>query len=302
MNKIQIAKQNRNKSLELVIDANNLVWNGTLAFKDIYEDEFQVTVTDIDNANERQKSATTGVAIDKLNKKIEMTKQALRVSGAVKAYAEAINDQTLFEKVDYSESELMGTSAVSSRNRCQIIHDEANDVLANLAPYGITSLALLSVAISAFNLFIGGPKNARAMVKTATADLKALTKKADTLLRKKLTPMMELFRETSPQFYADYYNNLRIDDPKTNFTELRIFFKDKNTQQFLEGVKTIAQGEENTYELISNSSGVADEKQIKPEIYDLTFTLPGYEMSKVDNKQIKLGQKVVLEVEMKPAV
>ena len=66
----------------------------------------------------------------------------------------------------------------------------------------------------------------------------------------------------------------------------------------MEGVKAIATGEEHTYELISNSSGVADEKQIKPEIYDLEFELPGYEKVQIEDKRVKLGTKVVLEVDL----
>jgi hypothetical protein len=45
---------------------------------------------------------------------------------------------------------------------------------------------------------------------------------------------------------------------------------------------------------------VADEKQIKPEIYDLEFELPGYKKETLENKRVKLGTKVVLEVELTP--
>ena len=300
MNKTQIAKQNRNKGLELIIDENSLVWSGTPAFKDIYDMEFKPCVTDIDQAHERQKAAITGIAVDKRNKKSAMVEESLRVAGAGKAYAQAINDQTLFNKLDYSESELFGTGSVSSRNRCQIILDQATAVAASLIPYGITSLVPLTDKIAAFNLFISAPKNARALVKTATQDLITLTKKADLLLKRKLTPLMELFRVSAPQFYSDYHNNLTIDNIKTIFTELRITFRDKDTQQVLEGVKAVAKGDENEYELISNSNGIADEKQIKPEIYDLTFELPGYQKMELDNKRVKLGQKLELEVELVP--
>jgi len=300
MNKTQIAKQNRNKGLELIIDGNQLVWISTVKFKDFYQDEFMVTVAEIDDAEERQKAAITGVAVDKLNKKTEMATEAMRVAGATKAWAQANNNQTVFDKVDYTESELMGAGAVTARNRCQIIYEQAFAVAANLVPYGISDLVPLADKIAAFNLFISAPKNAKAMVKTATEDLKILTRKADTLLKRKLTPLMELFRTSSPQFYADYHNNLRIDNIKTIFTELRITFKDKNTKHTLEGVKTIATGEEHTYELISNSSGVADEKQIKPEIYDLEFELPGYKKEIMESKRVKLGTKVVLEIELTP--
>ena len=149
---------------------------------------------------------------------------------------------------------------------------------------------------------IGAPKNAKALVKTATKDLKTLTKKADTILKRKLTPMMKLFRFSAPQFYSDYHNNLRIDNSKTIFTELKIIFRDQNTKQLLEGVKTIETRASNNYELIFNASGVADEKQIKPEIYDLKFELPGYDVTAMDNERVKLGQKLQLEVELKPAV
>ncbi|MEP7171389.1 MAG: hypothetical protein ABI855_18615, partial [Bacteroidota bacterium] len=82
--------------------------------------------------------------------------------------------------------------------------------------------------------------------------------------------------------------------------ELRIIFRDKNTNHILEGVKVIATGEEHNYELFSNASGVADEKQIKPEIYDLEFELPGYEKAILENERVKLGTKLVLEVELTP--
>jgi hypothetical protein len=300
MNKTQVAKQNRNKGLELIIDANQLVWNSNLKFKEFYEDEFKVTVADIDKAAERQKAAITGVALDKLNKKTDMTSEALRVAGATKAWAQANNNQTVFDKVDYTQSELMGAGAVTSRNRCQIIYDQAKAVETSLIPYGIDSLDPLEEKIDAFNLFISAPKNAKALIKTATEEVKVLTKKADTILKRKITPMMELFRTSSPKFYADYHNNLRIDKIKTIFTELKIVFRDKTTKHTLEGVMVKATGEEHTYDLISNSSGVADEKQIKPEIYDLEFDLPGYKKEVLENERVKLGTKLELVVELTP--
>ncbi len=300
MNKTQVAKQNRNKGLELIIDGNQLVWISNVKFKDFYEEEFMVTVADIDKAGERQKAVITGVAVDKLNKKTEMATEALRVAGATKAWAQANNNQTVFDKVDYAESELMDAGAVSARNRCQIIYDQAEAIEASLIPYGIASLEALEEKIAAFNLFISAPKNAKALIKTATEEVKKLTKKADTLLKRKLTPLMELFRFSAPQFYSDYHNNLRIDNIKTIFTELKIIFRDKNTKHTLEGVKVTATGEEHSYELFSNSTGVADEKQIKPEIYDLEFDLPGYKKEVLENERVKLGTKLELVVELTP--
>lgn len=112
--------------------------------------------------------------------------------------------------------------------------------------------------------------------------------------------LMEHFKISSPDFYAQYFNDRKIYDAKTNYTEIRATIINKLTGLKLEGVKMTVDGDEHDYEIISNTQGVADAKQIHPELYNLKFELPGFESVDVKNVDMSPGEKEELVIELIP--
>ncbi|MBK7855278.1 MAG: carboxypeptidase regulatory-like domain-containing protein [Bacteroidetes bacterium] len=63
-----------------------------------------------------------------------------------------------------------------------------------------------------------------------------------------------------------------------------------------------AKGETKEYSVLSNSNGIADAKQITPEVYDLEFELPGFEKVLKSNIDMSPGEKEEITIEMVPVV
>lgn len=113
---------------------------------------------------------------------------------------------------------------------------------------------------------------------------------------------MENFRTSAPIFYNQFFADKKIYNARTNFTEIRATIINKNTGAELEGVKMIAQGTDANYEVFSNTIGVAGAKQISPEIYSLTFEIPGYNPVVKTKVKAQVGKKTSLIIEMTPIV
>jgi hypothetical protein len=262
------------------------------------------TLTDLlAAAIDRQRQLITGYAQEKRNKRIAMIQLAMKVKGGVQAYAEDNSLPVLFDSVDFEESILLSGRAIYSRSACQTIHSEAAGIIANLADYGIVAQDLidLQVLITAFAGVISMPKAKKAELVTATEEIVTIMKKIDTLLKKKLDKQMLIFKNdpATSQFWNDYDNSRAINDPKTSFTEIKALILNSETNQPMSNVKMIASGEHNTFEEISNDAGIADKKQISPEITNLLFEIPGFESysTTVDPNP---GEKEVLTIKMKP--
>ncbi|HKR04594.1 MAG TPA: carboxypeptidase-like regulatory domain-containing protein [Bacteroidia bacterium] len=301
MNKRQNAKLNMYLGVQLFVEGKNAIWSFLLSFVAAFT-SFKAKVVDLVAAVKEQEEIIKGYVLDKRNKRIAMCELANKVRSGVQAYATDQNNMVLYEKVNYATSKLMEKSSNLSRTRCQIIHDEANTIIGSLADYGLVpaDLTALQTAIDDFATLISNPKDHIAARKMNTEKILKLISDIDSILRKKMDKLMENFKLSAPDFYAQYFNNRKIFDSKTNFTEIRATIINKTTGLKLEGVKMIVDGTDHDYEFISNTNGVADAKQIHPEIYDLKFELPGFEPQTISNIDVSPGEKELIVVELIP--
>lgn len=301
MNKKQNAKLNMYLGVQLFTESKNAIWMVLLSFANAFT-SFKTKVAELVNTVKVQEELIEGYAKEKREKRIKMSELANTVRSAVQAYATETGNTVLYEKVNYATSELMTGSSNRSRTRCQIVHDEANAVIANLGDYGIIAadLTALQTAINVFALLISNPKDHLAARKTNTEKITKIMREIDTILKKKMDKLMENFKISSPDFYSQYFNDRKIYDAKTNYTEIRATIINKATGMKLEGVKMIVDGTDHDYEFISNTKGVADAKQIHPELYNLKFELPGFEPVSVVKIDVSPGEKEEITVEMKP--
>ncbi len=299
MKKGQNAKLNMYLAVQLWVLAKQLVWQGLAAFGIAFT-EFQAIVQSILDAKEKQEKALHGYTVEKEKRKGKMASIAERIRSAVQAYATTIGDEVLFAAVNFSESKIMQKNGNTARTWAQIVHDQANGVIANLGTYGVVAgdLTAFQTAIDDFGDYISQPKNTIAEIASATADLKKLFKDADANLKKKLDKLMENFRESAPDFYAQYFIDRKIYNAPTNYTELLATLKNKQTQEVMQGVNLHAVSSEVMYDLKSNALGVVDKKKIKPGAYDLTFSKTGFLPVTMSGVEVGSGKKVELSVEL----
>ncbi|MBK7855279.1 MAG: hypothetical protein IPJ79_10560 [Bacteroidetes bacterium] len=160
-----------------------------------------------------------------------MAEQGFAIKSAIQAYAADTDNVILFDAVNYALSELMSGAANRSVTRCKNIRDLADVNKTALVAYGVTNemLADYGKAIDDFEEVIANPRDQIGARKAATKDIKDGIAAVDAVLKDKLDKLMENFRLSAPEFYAQYYNDRKIFDAKTNYTEIRVLLLNKET-------------------------------------------------------------------------
>jgi len=196
--------------VQRVVNDNNSIWSGLPAFVRAFSD-FEGIITDINDNRVLQEKDTKGVTLDKQDAEDVLIEKTVEVSSGVYAYAVEINDNTLKEMVNYSPSFLSNVRDTILRDICQLIHDEANVVIGNLADYSIlpADLTDLQNKINDYNDAIPEPREAITDRSTATKELKILFEKFDVVLNDRMDKLMNMFKKDHPKFHRQY-NNARI--------------------------------------------------------------------------------------------
>ena len=194
-------------AVQKVVNQNNGIWSGLPAFVTAFSD-YEAIITDIQNNRVVQEMDTKGVTLDKGSAEAVLIEKTLVVSTGVYAYAVAVNNNTLKAKVNYSPSALRRSRDTILRDICQLIHDEANAVILDLADYGIlpADLTDLQNKIGAYNNAIAAPREAITDRSRATEELKEFFKLMDVVLNDRVDKLMEQFKKDNPKFHRQYFN------------------------------------------------------------------------------------------------
>lgn len=168
----------------------------------------------IDSLAQAQTAVTTGVTVDKRTFQDQMVSYALRVAGAVKAYASTAGNATLRNKADIKPSDFTHVRDDQRDDIAQGVHDDANGVLANLADYGVTAatLSALQTRIDAYRDAIASPKMAQGERSMHTDLLKQEFARADVIVKERLDGLILQFEETSQPFVMAYQNARKTTD------------------------------------------------------------------------------------------
>ncbi len=166
----------------------------------------------IRKANLTQQKTTKGKTTDKGTRKYTLADKAYSTAAAVQAYASVTDNNDLYELVNFSRWKLRQTDDEEIQQVCQLIHDQANAVIASLADYGIDAADLLELQglINDWSTKSQAPRVAISERKAATASIPTLFKQADSILTKQIDKLMENFITSEPEFYATYHNARRI--------------------------------------------------------------------------------------------
>lgn len=196
--------------VQRVVNDNNSIWSGLPAFVRAFSD-FEGIVADINDNRVLQEKDTKGVTIDKQGAEDVLIEKTVEVSSGVYAYAVEINDNTLKESVNYSPSFLSNVRDTILRDICQLIYDEANAVIGNLADYSVlpADLTDLQDKINDYNEAIPEPREAITDRSTATKELKILFERFDVVLNDRMDKLVNMFKKDSPKFHRQY-NSARI--------------------------------------------------------------------------------------------
>ena len=165
----------------------------------------QTTNTQIQAAEVQQETDKSGDTLAKQVARTTLITQAIDVSRRVVAYATNVNNNTLLELVNYTESDLKKSSDTKLISSCQVIRDSANANVAALATYGVTAAILTTLQTSITNFNATLPK-----VRVDTTDSGEATKLLATLFKTlmsnwaKIDTLVEMVRTAQPSFYSEY--------------------------------------------------------------------------------------------------
>ncbi len=219
MNKTQNSKMSMNYATQIVCERQIELINSLPAFKEAFQ-TFCVLLSRIKELFRLQDTTTTGFTQAKLNLKIAMVESAVQIAKGICFYAENTDDLPLMRKAHLTYSSIRFRD-FEILQRCTTIKTLTEERIIPLADYGITESILdnFRVKVSAFEDAIVKPREIRALKKACTADLKALFKEVDRILKFKMDPMVIFLKSSHPQFYQDYFNARMIIDAGTRRTK-----------------------------------------------------------------------------------
>ena len=190
-----------------VVNSNNPIWSGLPAFVSAFND-FEGIIVEILSNRVVQEADTKGVTLDKQQAEDILIAKTLTVSAGTYAYAVDNSNETLREKINYSPSNLRQARDTILRDMCQLIHNEVNAVIGDLADYGIlpADLTDLQNKINLYYIAISEPREAITDRKTAKQELVILLGRFDDVLKERMDKLMIMFRDCNRLFYRQYLN------------------------------------------------------------------------------------------------
>ena len=184
-------------------------------------DAFTGCVKRLDKLALRSAEKTDGITLNKRQLRVSMCELGAEIAGSVATYGTKTGNLELAGKVNYSYSDLFGGRGVASADSCQIVLDAAKQNVAALGPFGTTpeKLTDFEQRIGAYRGVVEKPRNARKTGKTVTEQIKKEFETADNILAEELDKLVLQFKNSAPQFFADYQNaRIIVDDAATHDT------------------------------------------------------------------------------------
>jgi hypothetical protein len=194
-----------------VLDANAAEYAGVAAFG-TQVTNLHNSVDLIGQLAQTQTADSSGLTLDKAMLQGQMVDMALRVAGALKAWASDTNNAPVRQQADINKSDFTRARDDLRDDIAQQIHDLGNANVAALAPYGVTAATItaLQTRIDAYRAAIASPRTAKAQKSTATDMMNNEFDRADMIIQDRIDGLIEQFKDSGTTFYADYKNSRRI--------------------------------------------------------------------------------------------
>lgn len=178
------------------------------------------TLDELRLKEDARNKATKGKVQEKIITRAAVTNQALAVAGALYAFAKKQGNQTLIESTKLTKSKLDRLRDVELIIELNSINDNANQNLAELTKYGITTSKLQSYFsnIDLYSRAIGAKDSGSAAKKGANRTLSTLFQDADDLIDS-IDKLMESYRDSNGEFYTGYKGARVIKDLGTRHIE-----------------------------------------------------------------------------------
>jgi hypothetical protein len=284
MTKDQEDKLNMYQATDGVLQTNNGVWTANTGFAGVVS-TLEGKIDDIEDLRDQQEEDTTGVTEDKQEAREDLEKNTYKVGSILGIYASVSGNRKLFKKVNYGKSELLKARDNELPGMSGQVHEEAVANALAAAAYGLTSgmITTLQSSLTAYVSNISKPREAITETSAATEQLPPVFTDIDKILEEQLDKGMELYHESNPDFYTDYFNARIIVNSPTLKRALQVKFllvdKDKNLIGPVERMKVVIDG---TVHRRSTKLGNIYVQNLTEGAHVLEAELPGYNKATVN--------------------
>lgn len=201
-----------------ILDKNKPLWQDVIAMVQARTNLGKI-LESIADEELKQAGSTRGITIDKRVQRRAMCLTAATVAGAVAAWADTQNNHELFATVDFSAPDLLHMGQQDCVTHCKAISAAAKqNVAAMAADASLTDAQItdLDKKIKDFETEAPRPREEEAEIGSATDQLPLLVQAGDRICDRQLDRLMERYKESNPDFYAEYKIGRVIVDPTTH--------------------------------------------------------------------------------------
>ena len=189
-----------------VLEANKVFWQNVPAIT-AARNQLSTGIKFVTTLQEAQAGITTGITGDKKSVRRQLCESAVLVGGAVAALADSQNNHELYDTVDFTLPALLHESEENCKAHCANILKAGTANLAALVAVqslAQTDLDALQTLVTAFDLILTRPRQAKVDNKGATDLIPTALLANDRTLERQLDKLMERYRNTQPVFFQAY--------------------------------------------------------------------------------------------------
>lgn len=284
----QNAKSKMYRATEEHCDKNTEIIEKMPAFVAAFNN-FKAIIAEINNTTQKTSTVLKGIAVDKNASRQALGIKASDAAGMIFAFASAAANNTLKQEVNFSLSKLLAGNEDLFISRCQNIHAKGLENLSALKDFGISeqTLSELKTAIDEYIAKSPKTRTAKSNRMTMNANLTALFKQADTILKEQMDKLVVGVRASHPDFVRSYESNRIIIDAASTTTQLKGKVISELDRTPIKGA-TVKVAEAN----ITVQTDAKGEYLIKPIVvgkYTLIFSAAGFVTQEIEGVDAKKG-------------
>jgi len=301
MKKVQYDRYSMLHAVENHFDSNTEIWSANIPVSEI-KTALSAKTREIAEAAVVQSTDSTGATIDKARLRGDLERKGFFVCSVLRAYAN-LNpsiDQ-LYKRLQITKS---GFAKLRENDLLIAVDDldaAAASIIEALAPFGVTQATLdeLMAARIAFHNIMNRPDEVTGNRRSATKLIAQLLQEGVTLLEGQMDHIMEVFRDTEPQFFNVYFSDRKIHRTGSRKLSLEIRTLNAATNTPLANANIEVVGHD--IKRISNQSGLNRVRNLKEGHYSLSVSLPDFVPQTIAFSVVS-GKTTELVVEMEEEV
>ena len=205
MDKIHEDKKNIFIAVQKVLDENTEIWNNqsSLVMAKVALDGKLMELSNLKLINDRDTDDKTSDKVEIRDKLIETT---IDISSSILDYASKTGNNDLYEKVNYTKSDLELSRDTILKDMCQLICKKANENIENLINFNVNKKELFAyeILIEEFDKLITDPLELVRKKQEGRKSESVLINEIEDLLKERIDNLVSIFKSSHPQFYETY--------------------------------------------------------------------------------------------------